>query len=322
MAENVNNQSHGGERPAYYDYLSCPACWSRLSLTGSVLICDMCEQRFEILDGIPRMLCKFTPDENFSVSKWERLYSVQLESTTYLHNELNRSKELYGQTTYSQLAEAIPIKDITYLEIGCGTFLMGQEIANDCRLVIGVDYSRSALEVARRVFRERGISNYLLVQGDIRRLPIRSDSIDLVFGGGVIEHFRNRNETQCCLEEIRRVLVKDGVSINAVPYLNIGTLYRQIWGNIPDFPLIKQLAELVHVTLLQGKHMVFGYEMSFTSRSLEKMHKRAGFKEVTVDRFETGLVFAFVPKRARKPLTWLAMNSRLFWPIVKAVAKK
>ena len=97
-----------------------------------------------------------------------------------------------------------------------------------------------------------------------------------------------------------RVLKKEGVSFNTAPYLNIGSLtYRQIWGNIPNFPILKQLAEFIHIKLLKGQHMIFGYEFSFLGSTLKKFHKKAGFEKIYVDKFKVKLAFDFVPKCAR-----------------------
>ena len=135
----------------------------------------------------------------------------------------------------------------------------------------------------------------------------------------MIEHFK---ETQVCVDELYRVLKNGGVSFNTVPYLNLGTLYRQVWGNIPDFPVLKQLAEFMHITLLRGKHMTFGYEMSFPPYRMKKVHIQAGFNEVIIDKFDVELVLEYAPGFMVRPLAWLANNSRLFWPMMKVVGTK
>lgn len=167
----------------------------------------------------------------------------------------------------------------------------------------------------------KGITNYQLILGDINKMPIKSNSIDLLYGGGVIEHCEN---TQTVINEIYRVLKPGGVSFNTVPYLNLGALtYRQIWGNIPEFPLLKQLAEFVHIKLLGARHMTFGYELSFSAGYLRALHKKAGFKKVTVDKFETKLMFDFIPfDFSRRVCIYLANHCRLFWPMIKVVAEK
>lgn len=168
---------------------------------------------------------------------------------------------------------------------------------------------------------KKGITNYLLVLGDVNNLPLQDGVVDVVYGGGVIEHFKN---TPVVVREIYRVLESGGLSFNTVPFLNLATLtYSQIWGNIPNLPILRQIAELVHLKLLKSKHMRFGYELSFTTPYLKKIHRQAGFREVKVGRFETTLMFDYFPfEFMRKVGKYLATNSRLFWPMVKVVGRK
>ena len=151
-------------------------------------------------------------------------------------------------------------------------------------------------------------------------MPIKNNTVDLVYGGGVIEHFK---DTGSCIDELYRVLKRSGVSFNTVPYLNIGSLtYRQVWGNIPNVPVLREVAEFIHIKLLGAKHMIFGYEMSFTKRTLFSIHKQSGFKKISVDKFQTTLSFEFIPKFFRPFFIYLADTSPLFWPMVKVIGTK
>lgn len=170
------------------------------------------------------------------------------------------------------------------------------------------------------MLKNKGIKNYMLIQGDIRFLPIKNNCIDVIYGGGVIEHF---SDTQSCVGELYRVLKKGGVSINTVPYLNLGSLtYRQLWGNIPNVPLLKQIAEFIHINILRGSHMVFGYEMSFTKSFLLSIHKKVGFRKTTLDHFDVRSSFDFIPKNIRPICNYLAKHVEMFWPMLKVVGIK
>lgn len=300
-------------------YLCCPSCKSDLTASKKCLFCRNCKRRYEINKGIVNMLPNLNKGIELSVIKWDKRYRKQLRNKTYYKDYENYMK-MYYEDTYRQLNKAKKIKDIVYLEIGCGPFFLGQELAKKCKLIIGIDFAPSALKVAQKMLEEKDITNYLLIQGDILRMPIKNNSVDLVYGGGVIEHFEN---TQKSVDEIYRVLRKNGVSFNTVPLLNLGALtYRQIWGHIPNLPLLKEITEFIHIKLLKGKHMIFGYEMSFMASSLNKMHLKSGFRKVGVDKFEVNLFFEFIPALVRKPFIWLAENSKLFWPVVKVIGLK
>ncbi len=302
------------------DILCCPVCQNVLKQSDNYLYWELCAKKYPIEKNIIRMLPDLSKDLELSIEKWDKIYSDQLRDKTF-YKEFDNYKKLYLQDTIDQLNDARKIgKSDIYLEIGCGSFFLGQELADKVELIIGIDICPSALEIAKKMLDEKGSTNYILIQGDILNFPIRSNSIDLIYGGGVIEHFRN---TQVCVDELYRVLKIDGVSFNTVPYLNIGSLtYRQLWGNIPNVPILKQTAEFVHIKLLRGKHMTYGYEMSFLASTLKAIHKRAGFSNVKVDKFTVKVVFDFLPNFLKPILTELAIKSRLFWPMIKVVAKK
>ncbi len=296
----------------------CPNCKQDLHKSRNFLICDNCNKKYEIIDkNILRIIPNITKDLELSIQKWDKYYQRMI-----IAHEYKKYMEDFFQDAYDQIFETVKInKKLTYLEIGCGPFFLGQEIAREVDLVIGIDFCITPLLIAKKMFEKKKVNNYLLIQGDILDMPLKRNIVNLIYGGGVIEHFQN---TQKCVDELYKVLKRGGVSINAVPYLNIGALtYRQIWGNIPNFPGLRQLAEFFHIYLLKGKHLTFGYELSFLGRTLKKIHEKAGFKKIRIDKYKIKLAFDFIPfKTLRKVFDYIANNSRLFWPMVKVVAYK
>lgn len=300
-------------------YICCPLCKGDLRLRGALLLCSHCAKTFKKKDGIYLLLPDQSRELALTIEKWDRIYQLQLKNKTY-QREQKSYLDLYAEDTKRQLREVKAFTRSVYLEIGCGPFFLGQEIADQTKVIIGIDICPGALQIAKTMLEKRGITNAILIQGDILALPLKGESIDLIYGGGVIEHFP---DTQQCVNELHRVLRSGGVSFNTVPYLNLGSLtYRQVWGNIPNFPVLRQFAEFVHIKLLGAKHMIFGFEMSFTKGTLRRIHERAGFRKITISRFDVALVFEFVPAILRRPLQYLARNSALFWPMVKIIATK
>ncbi|MCD5383264.1 methyltransferase domain-containing protein [candidate division WOR-3 bacterium] len=303
-------------------YLCCPRCKSDLITQDDFLSCEKCGERYQIIDNkFLKIVPNLTKDLKLSIKKWDKFYQKQLKQESYTKKREHYLED-YFKVTYRQLNDCKKLtKNLVYLEIGCGSMIFGQEIANEVGLVRGVDLCPTALKIAKKMLEAKGIKNYLLIQGDILNMPIKENTIDLIYGGGVIEHFR---DTQTCVNELYRVLKKDGVSFNTVPYLNIGSLtYRQIWGHIPNFPVLKQLAEFVHIKLLKGIHMRFGYELSFLGSTLKEIHKKAGFKRVYVDKFEGKLAFSYIPINfLKKACVKIANNFRLFQTMIKVIGKK
>lgn len=303
-------------------YLQCPECkGSLIYIAEDKLVCSVCSCEFKVDDGIPVFLTNITDDLKLTIEKWNAIYDKDWQSGA-VHTSLENYEKIYLPDIKRQIFEAYPFdkQKPIYLEIGSGTFFFGQKIAANCELIIGIDICINALKIAKQMLDSAGIKNYLLINGDILNMPIKENSVDLLFGGGVIEHFDN---TQQSINENYRVLKSGGISFNSVPWLNIGSLtYRQVWGNIPDFPVLKQTAELVHTKILKGKHMIFGYEKSFTRGKQKKMHFLAGFTNVEISKFQVPLTFDFVPKPIRAFLIKIANKSTLLWPMMKIVATK
>jgi len=264
---------------------------------------------------------EIAPDLQLNFQKWETFYQKDLLEGNYLKERKKFRQKFLGDLE-QQLSESQKFKSShNFLEIGCGYFFMGEAIAKKVGLIIGIDFCLNALKIAQKNFESRGIKNYLLIQGDILNMPLKADVIDLVYGLGVIEHFPN---TQKCLEELYRIVKKNGISFNTVPALNLGALtYRQIWGNIPNLPLLKQLAKFTHLRILKGKHMLFGYELSFLKSTLKRAHQKAGFRQVKIDKLKIALSFDFIHhEKLKKFFNQIANKSSLFWPMVKVVAQK
>jgi SAM-dependent methyltransferase len=103
--------------------------------------------------------------------------------------------------------------------------------------------------------------------GDVRDLPIRDASFDLIYSMGTIEHF---DETDRAVAEIARVLKPGGRAIVGVP-------------NRHD-PFLRPLL----VTLLQAIGLYgYGYEKSYSRRALKRMLEKAGLDVVA----ETAILF-------------------------------
>ena len=306
---------------SHFQILCCPKCQSGLNLEDDRMCCPDCSEKYEIIENdILSIIPDKTKDLEISIDKWDEMYRNQLASGEYYKN-FEQYKNDFFEDVFGQLKREKEInKETVYLEIGCGPFFLGQLMADRVGLIIGIDFCPSALKIAKKMLDEKGIENYLLIHGDILKLPFRKESVDLIYGGGVIEHFEN---TQQCVEELFRVLKKDGVSFNTVPYFNLGALtYRQLWGNIPNVPILKKLAEIIHIKIFNKRFMKFGYEMSFTAGKLNDVHEKSGFSRVIVDKFQVKLSFDMLPRFMRKPFVWLADNSWLFWPMVKVIGKK
>lgn len=98
----------------------------------------------------------------------------------------------------------------TVLDIGCGagfdTLIAAGEVGPQGR-VIGVDMTPAMLEKAREVVASLGLSNVEFRQGLAEKLPVDSESIDVVISNGVINLCPDK---MAVMREVYRVLRPGG----------------------------------------------------------------------------------------------------------------
>jgi ubiquinone/menaquinone biosynthesis C-methylase UbiE len=98
-------------------------------------------------------------------------------------------------------------KDV--LDLGCGTGYGTAHLARAARSIVGIDNSRAAIKFARN--RYSGIS---FLQMDAQKLNFPQESFDLIVSSETLEHVHDQSRS---LEEIRRVLRRDGLLFLATP---------------------------------------------------------------------------------------------------------
>ncbi len=306
-------------KPWQIKLLACPKCKGKLFQRAGKLVCIKCSKKYGFKEGFPVLLPDLTQDVKMSMEKWDDYYEKKFKTKEYQSNLQDYQKNHQPKIVEQIDAVKKIRKGSVYLEIGSGLGYIGLHYGKKGAIVVGIDYSPSALKIAEILAKKNGIKNTLFVCGDITQMPFGNKTIDFVYGGGTIEHFK---KTNVVIDEIYRILKRTGVSFNTVPCLNIGTIYRMRWGNIPNIPIIRQIFEYVNLTLLGGKHMTFGYELSFLRRTLHNLHKKAGFKKVKVSRFDTYLLLESVPKPLQPIFAKLCVESELFWPMYKVIGNK
>jgi ubiquinone/menaquinone biosynthesis C-methylase UbiE len=105
-------------------------------------------------------------------------------------------------------------RDLTILDIGCGTGAMSKKLA-EWGTVVSADFSPLALSFSRRRHLTR------LCAADAMRLPFRDASFDLVIALDILEHLP---DDQAALNEFHRILKPGGRVIATVP------AYQSLWS--------------------------------------------------------------------------------------------
>jgi len=95
------------------------------------------------------------------------------------------------------------------LEVGCGSG-RGLKVFNN--FTVGLDKSTESIRLAKI-----GSCVKYLILGDAMHIPLKEKSIEVVISSGLIEHFKKMRGDQKILNEMVRVLKKNGKIIVSVP---------------------------------------------------------------------------------------------------------
>lgn len=101
-----------------------------------------------------------------------------------------------------------------FLDVGCGTGMMLEDLAAR-GFAAGLDFSPIALSYCR----ERHLAN--LGRADVRHLPVRAGSVDVITALDLIEHIRDDHGL---LGEFHRVLRPGGIAVMSVP------AHKHLWS--------------------------------------------------------------------------------------------
>ncbi len=133
---------------------------------------------------------------------WDKnclLFQINNERCDYIESRVNR---VFGK--YALWQQEV-------LEVGCGGGLIAHELAKRQALIVGIDPSPNALEVAREKVRASGLGqNAYFELGYAESLPYADGSFSVIVCLDVLEHVR---DLQATLREIARVLAPGGIFI-------------------------------------------------------------------------------------------------------------
>lgn len=106
-------------------------------------------------------------------------------------------------------------KNLKFLEAGSGDGEIAIYMASiqNCE-VVGLEIADSFLKMSNEKIKNRKVKNISFLKGDVRQMTFKDEEFDLIFSGGVIEHFE---ETFEALKEHVRVLKKGGHLLIGVP---------------------------------------------------------------------------------------------------------
>jgi len=294
--------------------LACPVCSNSITLRDKSLQCTNCATSYKIDNGIPIMFPPTMPKEQMiAIHVWGEEYR------SLLKNQIYEYRDQYGLKDYEILKRYYVVnKGDLFLELGCGRGRVSLMLAKDGLTTVGLDVSIDALKLAKKIFEHNNERGWF-VCGDILNPPIKKCSLDLVFAGGSMEHFKDTKEG---VAKTCELIKPTGLFVATVPYVSISTLAQGFFtGNVPDVSFLREFYYFVHFKILKQRKLMYGYEKSFTAGSLVKIFKEVGFSNVVVGPYETEYTLKFFPKFTKKFIQQL-IRCKLFWPVIYLSARK
>lgn len=207
-----------------------------------------------------------------------------MRKSTKLHWNIfwskNKKKPIVHKTQIKKMEKIMgSLENKKVLEVGAGSGIDSLYLAKNYRTKsFCLDFSEESLETVKENFKKHNLK-CISIKSDLRKIPYPDNYFDIVFSGGVLEHFRN--PLKVILEQ-KRVLKVGGLLVVAVPYTY--TLYT----------IKKQI-------LISLDKWYTGWETQFSRRDLLNIIKKSKMKVVDI-HFDWH-PRQYLPKRLQK--TWL-----------------
>jgi ubiquinone/menaquinone biosynthesis C-methylase UbiE len=130
------------------------------------------------------------------------------------------------------------------LDAGCGGGGMPLSLAEEARLVVGIDLAPRFNDAGHRLAAEHGLENLFFARADGQALPFPDASFDMVLSHAVIEHVA---DAALYLRELARVLKPGGTMyLSTAPYLSFAGAH------------LPRLVVPIPLHLLLGRRASFG----------------------------------------------------------------
>jgi ubiquinone/menaquinone biosynthesis C-methylase UbiE len=151
---------------------------------------------------------------------WNRYWA----NKTFKKRIIEWLRRHYFANIYTCEVRRIVPKDATVLEAGCGSGTYLNLLQKSGYRCLGVDYSENSVRLMKDSLDKNA------VQADIKCLPFKDKSFDLIFNQGVMEHFTD-NDFLHIVREMKRVA--RNVLIIVPSNLSLFRLYDP-FGDDPD----------------------------------------------------------------------------------------
>lgn len=142
-------------------------------------------------------------------------FSEQYEITK---NFISPTKTFLHTRRKKVLAQVGDVKGKKILDVGCGSGVFMIEFIKRGAYVVGIDYSDTMLDIAKRELKRHKLPNgkYKIIKADATKLPFGKNEFDIVLATGLADYL-TAAQNKLFIKEVARVMKKDGILICGFP---------------------------------------------------------------------------------------------------------
>jgi demethylmenaquinone methyltransferase/2-methoxy-6-polyprenyl-1,4-benzoquinol methylase len=101
-------------------------------------------------------------------------------------------------------------KESLILDVGCGTGILFDHVADSADAIVGLDFSKKTILQAKEHARKESLRDVQLIRADADNMPFRNEVFNMVFAMTILQNTPHPNET---LKEIKRVVRNDALLV-------------------------------------------------------------------------------------------------------------
>ena len=214
----------------FVNILKCVNCdVGGIKLDGKYLRCKNCKKKYQVVNGVPILLKnsnlfnkknsknlfeKRGPKKNLYKKNSHNLYEYICKNIPSTSGFLYKKKYLKNGyfNSYPIPNIDLPIAKTNknkLLDLGCGWGRWVFASSKKNYISIGVDANINFLKLANAIARENDY-NVIFILADIKKLPFKNNTFDVVFSYSVIQHFSFINIAKI-FSQVRNVLKINGI---------------------------------------------------------------------------------------------------------------
>lgn len=181
------NQIVGSAAINRLELLVCPACQGPLKFVHNNLLCRLCNQSFDLYNGIPLLYWPNSTEKDVTTLVKEFYERNPFPSYDAL-DTTDRLVELSRKGIFARLLDNQIPRDCLVLEVGCGTGQLSNFLSIAGRTVFGTDICLNSLNMGQRFKLNNGLKTIYFIQMNLFKPAFAKRIFDIIICNGVLHH--------------------------------------------------------------------------------------------------------------------------------------